>query len=133
MTYMNCNNHILLIFLSFTLLLFRSHSLSPARQEDKELLGSLSFSFSFSLSLSFFHILFSLHTHHLPLHTKQCETSSVGQSAGLSIMRSPVQFWQNPRTPEKSSLHGFELYRTSSKVAKLLFQVIKTSINLSVR
>jgi len=59
----------------------------------------------------------------------RCKTNSVGQSAGLSILRSSFRFRQNPKKTEISNLHGFELHRPSSKGNKLLFQVIKTIIN----
>jgi len=62
------------------------------------------------------------------LHPRRCKTSSVSQSAGLSIPRSLIQFVQKLKN-EKSNLHGFELHRPSSKGTQLLFQVIKAKIN----
>jgi len=45
-----------------------------------------------------------------------------------SIPRSSVRFRQTPKQNENSNLHGFELYRPSSKGTKLLFEVIKAKI-----
>ena len=63
------------------------------------------------------------------IYPKRCKTSSVGQSAGLLILRSPVRFRQKLKKTENSNLHGFELHRPSSKGTKLLLQVIKAIIN----
>ena len=63
------------------------------------------------------------------LHLKQCKTSSVGQSAGLLILRSSVRFRQKPKKTENSNRHGFEVHRPSSKGTKLLLQVIKAIVN----
>jgi len=41
----------------------------------------------------------------IPSHPRRCKTSSVGQSAGLSVPRSPVRFWQKLRNIENSNLH----------------------------
>ena len=60
---------------------------------------------------------------------RRCKTSSVGQSAGLSIPRSSVRFPQKLKKTKNSNLHGFELHRPSSKGIKSLFQVIKAIIN----
>ena len=65
----------------------------------------------------------------IELDPGRCNTSSVGQSAGLSIPRSSVRFQQNPQKTENSNLHGFELHRPSSKGTKLLVQVIQAIIN----
>ena len=62
------------------------------------------------------------------LHPRRCKTSSVGQSAGLSIPRSSVRIRQNSKN-ENSNLHGFEVHRLSSKGTQLLFQVIKAIMN----
>ena len=54
-----------------------------------------------------------------------CRRGSVGQSKGLLIPRSSVQF--GPKF-ENSSSHGFELYGPSIKGTKLLLKVIKAII-----
>ena len=59
------------------------------------------------------------------LDPRRWKTSSVGQSAELSILKSSVRFRQKLQKSEKANLHGFELNRPSSKGTKLLFQVIK--------
>ena len=59
----------------------------------------------------------------------RCKTSSVSQSAGLSIPRSSVRFRR--KLKKNLNLHGFDLHRPSSKGTKLLLQVIKASINQS--
>ena len=59
------------------------------------------------------------------------QTNSIGQSAGLIISRSSVQFRQKIQKTENSNLHGFELHRPSSKGTKLLLQVIQAIINKS--
>ena len=58
---------------------------------------------------------------------RRCKTSSVGQSAGLSISRSSVRFLRKLKTSDLKldDLHEFELHRPSSKGTKLLFQVTK--------
>ena len=68
------------------------------------------------------------------LHTRRCKTSSVGQSAGLSGVSPEVvdSIPAKTKKPENSDLHGFEVYRPSSKGTKLLFQVIKAIINQSM-
>ena len=59
-------------------------------------------------------------------YPRRSPTSSVGQSAGLSVPRSiPAK---TPKT-ENSNLLGSEVHRPSSKGTKLLFQVIKAIIN----
>ena len=68
-----------------------------------------------------------IHTHTYP---KLCKTSSVGRSAGLSILRSSVRFRQKLKNKTvNSNLQGFEVHRPSSKGTKLLLQVIKAIIN----
>ena len=62
------------------------------------------------------------------VYPKRCKTSSVGQSAGLLILRSSVSFRQKLKKTENSNLHGFEVHRPSSKGTKLLLQVIKAII-----
>ena len=54
-----------------------------------------------------------------------CKRGSVGQSEGVLIPMSLVSFRLKP---ENSNSHGFELYRPSIKVTKLLFKVIKAII-----
>ena len=64
-----------------------------------------------------------------PVYPKRCKTSSVGQSAGLLILRTSVRFRQKLKKTENSNLHGFEIHRPWSKGTKLLLQVIKAIIN----
>ena len=54
-----------------------------------------------------------------------CKRGSVGQSEGLSIPRSSVQFRLKPDT---SNSHELELHRPSNKGTKLLLKVIKAII-----
>ena len=68
-------------------------------------------------------------THRCTFYPRRCKTSSVGQSAGLSIPRLSVRFRQKLIKPENSNLHGFEVHRPSSKGTKLLFQVKKATTN----
>ena len=63
------------------------------------------------------------------LHLRRCKTSSVGQSAGLSILRSSVRFRQKIKKTENPNLHAFEVHRPSNKGTKLLLQVIKAIIH----
>ena len=64
------------------------------------------------------------------VHPRRYKTSSVGQSAGLLILRSSVSIPAKTPKTENSNLHGFELHRPSSKGTTLLLQVIKAIINL---
>ena len=61
--------------------------------------------------------------------SKRCIPRSVGQSAGLLILRSSVRFRQKFKKTENSNLYGFEVHRPSNKGTKLLLQVIKAIIN----
>jgi len=61
-------------------------------------------------------------------YPRRCNTSSVGQSAGLSVLRSSVRLAKTQKT-ENPILHGFEIYRPSGKGTKSQFQVIKVIIN----
>ena len=54
-----------------------------------------------------------------------CKRGSVGQSEGLPIPRSSVQFRLKP---DNSNFHEFELHRPSNKGTKLLLKVIKAII-----
>ena len=65
-------------------------------------------------------------------NTKRCKTSSVGQSAGLLILRSSVRFRQKLKKTENSNLYGFEVHRPSNKGTKLLLQVTKAIINKKI-
>ena len=62
------------------------------------------------------------------LSPKRRKTSSVGQSAGLLILRSSVRFRQKLKKIENSNLHGFEVHRPSSKDTKLLLRIMKAII-----
>ena len=83
----------------------------------------------FIIIFSCFLKLFSQPRAFTPYYPKRCKTSSVGQSAGLLILRSSVRFRQKLKKTEKSNLHGFEVPRPSNKGTKLLLQVIKAIIN----
>ena len=63
------------------------------------------------------------------LDPRRCKTSSVGQSAGLSILRSSVRFRPKIKKKKNSNLHVLEVHRHTSKGTKLLLQVIKAIIN----
>jgi len=65
----------------------------------------------------------------LMLNPRRCNTSSVGQSAGLLIFTSSVRFWQIFKKTDNSDLHEFELHRPSNKGTKLLLQIMKAAIN----
>ena len=67
------------------------------------------------------------------MYPRRCNTSSVGQSAGLPIPRSSVRFRQKLKIPDNSNLHGFGVHRPSSKGTQLLFLVIKAIINQTVQ
>ena len=59
------------------------------------------------------------------LNDLTCKRGSVGQSKGLSILRSSIRFRLKP---ENSNSHGFGLYRPSNKGTELLLKVIKVII-----
>ena len=107
----------------------------------KHLLCASAYTFAYTLATGCAFALMYVQFVHLVLGNKngdvqlvydprRCKTSSVGQSAGLSIPRSSVRFRQKfQKKTEKPNLHVFELHRPSSKGTKLLFHVTKATIN----
>ena len=59
-----------------------------------------------------------------------CKTSSVGQSAGLLILRSSVRFRQKLKKPRTQIYMDLSYIDPQARVVKLLLQVIKAIINL---
>ena len=71
-------------------------------------------------------------SYHLVLHPGRCKTSSVGQSAGLLILRSSVRFLQKlqkSRTRIYIDLSYIVPQAAGGKGTKLLLQVIKAITN----
>ena len=61
------------------------------------------------------------------VHPRRCKTSSVGQSAGLSVLRSSVRFRQKLKKNENPNLHAFEVHTPSSKGTKITISSNKRS------